>query len=404
MGVRAAECFVVCGLPASPVTVDGVAGFVGAGESYRPEVLSSYPPRPAGANRTRDDRRRRRPEVASSVAAASRALRDAARRGRSRRVRPSPRRPRTDVLPRRAHRRRRRARVLRVPRLFSAGAVADARGRPGAAQRVRADVRRARIARTDHRCPATRPQRRRGAVRVRHAAVVRRPAHRDHRRVVGRRPQRVVVVVVSLVKAYSSDWTDRTRRFGGSAPTSRVGTHSAPTRWAPDQSPPDQSPPAPRAHDALLRVRRDDRAAAGGGRRRVDRLAPTLGGRGIRTRDLGRVYRLGSLRLGSLRLGSLRLGRRLGLGPIVRRVADRFFASPRSRLDDSKRESALSGCPPNERVSRVAKRQRLSLVRRRRVFVRAVAPVPRRAKRDQGAFISFTLNQPSCFRMGDTIE
>ena len=30
MGVRAAECFVVCGLPASPVTVDGVAGFVGA--------------------------------------------------------------------------------------------------------------------------------------------------------------------------------------------------------------------------------------------------------------------------------------------------------------------------------------------------------------------------------------
>jgi len=65
MGVRAAECFVVCGLPASPVTVDGVAGFVGAGESYRPEVLSSYPPRPAGANEPAttgdDDDRKSRP-------------------------------------------------------------------------------------------------------------------------------------------------------------------------------------------------------------------------------------------------------------------------------------------------------------------------------------------------------
>lgn len=69
MGVRAAECFVVCGLPASPVTVDGVAGFVGAGESYRPEVLSSYPPRGAGTNRgetdepatTGDDQRSRPP-------------------------------------------------------------------------------------------------------------------------------------------------------------------------------------------------------------------------------------------------------------------------------------------------------------------------------------------------------
>ena len=58
MGVRAAECFVVCGLPASPVTVDGVAGFVGAGESYRPEVLSSYPPRARsrGAARGRSKR------------------------------------------------------------------------------------------------------------------------------------------------------------------------------------------------------------------------------------------------------------------------------------------------------------------------------------------------------------
>ena len=58
MGVRAAECFVVCGLPASPVTVDGVAGFVGAGESYRPEVLSSYPPRarpPRGAGTNRGE-------------------------------------------------------------------------------------------------------------------------------------------------------------------------------------------------------------------------------------------------------------------------------------------------------------------------------------------------------------
>ena len=42
--MRAVECLVVCGLPAQPVTVDGVAGFVGAGESYRPEVLQSYPP------------------------------------------------------------------------------------------------------------------------------------------------------------------------------------------------------------------------------------------------------------------------------------------------------------------------------------------------------------------------
>ena len=69
MGARAVECFVVCGLPASPVTVDGVAGFVGAGESYRPEVLSSYPPRarPRGAGAdgfepaTTDDDRRWRP-------------------------------------------------------------------------------------------------------------------------------------------------------------------------------------------------------------------------------------------------------------------------------------------------------------------------------------------------------
>ena len=101
-----------------------------------------------------------------------------------------------DVLPNRAHRRRRRARVLRVPRFFSAGAVADARGCAGAAQRVRADVRRARIARPDHRRPATRPQRRRGAVRVRYAALVRRPARRSHRRSAGRRPQRRVVVLL----------------------------------------------------------------------------------------------------------------------------------------------------------------------------------------------------------------
>ena len=65
MGVRAAECFVVCGLPASPVTVDGVAGFVGAGESYRPEVLSSYPPRriPGASRGVRDDEPRTHPDA-----------------------------------------------------------------------------------------------------------------------------------------------------------------------------------------------------------------------------------------------------------------------------------------------------------------------------------------------------
>ena len=193
--------------------------------------------------RARDDGRR--PEVATSVAAASRALRDAARRGRSRRVRPSPRRPRPDVLPNRAHRRRRRARVLRVPRFFSAGAVADARGCAGAAQRVRADVRRARIARPDHRRPATRPQRRRGAVRVRHAGALRRPARRNHRRGSRRRPQRRVVV--SLVERASRD-----RRTDRSGRVSRVGTHSAP-RWAPAWRAPAWR--APRAHDAILRVR-----------------------------------------------------------------------------------------------------------------------------------------------------
>jgi hypothetical protein len=42
---RAIDCFVVCGLPASPTTVRGTRGFVGAaGETYRPEVLESYPP------------------------------------------------------------------------------------------------------------------------------------------------------------------------------------------------------------------------------------------------------------------------------------------------------------------------------------------------------------------------
>lgn len=41
---RAVDCFAVCGLPASPVTVAGLGrGFVGAEEWYRPEVLASYP-------------------------------------------------------------------------------------------------------------------------------------------------------------------------------------------------------------------------------------------------------------------------------------------------------------------------------------------------------------------------
>ena len=41
--MRAVDCFAVCGLPASPVTLTGVMrGFVGAEERYRPEVLSSY--------------------------------------------------------------------------------------------------------------------------------------------------------------------------------------------------------------------------------------------------------------------------------------------------------------------------------------------------------------------------
>ena len=48
---RAVDCFAVCGLSASPVTVSGDArGFVGAEERYLPEVLSSYPSTSAGNN------------------------------------------------------------------------------------------------------------------------------------------------------------------------------------------------------------------------------------------------------------------------------------------------------------------------------------------------------------------
>ena len=48
---RAVDCFAVCGLSASPVTVSGVArGFVGAEERYLPEVLSSYPSTSSAGN------------------------------------------------------------------------------------------------------------------------------------------------------------------------------------------------------------------------------------------------------------------------------------------------------------------------------------------------------------------
>ena len=67
---RAVDCFVVCGLPAIPTTVAGNArGFVGAGETYRPEVLSSYPPRRVAPDATRannDDASGSRPAVAPS--------------------------------------------------------------------------------------------------------------------------------------------------------------------------------------------------------------------------------------------------------------------------------------------------------------------------------------------------
>ena len=122
MGVRAAGASSCAASPRrpSPSTASpgsSARGIVPPGGAL---VVSprARPPRGAGTNRgetdepatTGDDQGSRPP-----VAAASRALRDAARRGRSRRVRPS-RRPRPDVLPNRAHRRRRRARVLRVPR------------------------------------------------------------------------------------------------------------------------------------------------------------------------------------------------------------------------------------------------------------------------------------------------
>ena len=48
---RAVDCFAVCGLSASPVTVSGDArGFVGAEERYLPEVLSSYPSTSSAGN------------------------------------------------------------------------------------------------------------------------------------------------------------------------------------------------------------------------------------------------------------------------------------------------------------------------------------------------------------------
>ena len=48
---RAVDCFAVCGLSASPVTVSGDAhGFVDAKERYLPEVLSSYPSTPSARN------------------------------------------------------------------------------------------------------------------------------------------------------------------------------------------------------------------------------------------------------------------------------------------------------------------------------------------------------------------
>ena len=48
---RAVDCFAVCGLSASPVTVSGDAhGFVGAEERYLPELLSSYPSTSSAGN------------------------------------------------------------------------------------------------------------------------------------------------------------------------------------------------------------------------------------------------------------------------------------------------------------------------------------------------------------------
>ena len=118
------------------------------------------------------------------MAAAHGGVRDAARRGRPRRVEPTARCRHPRVLPHRPHRRTRARALLRVSLHPRAGAHEDARCRGRvAAERVRAAVRGARL-------PRAHP--RRTDARAEHARSVRVGIRRAERRAILRGARRIL--------------------------------------------------------------------------------------------------------------------------------------------------------------------------------------------------------------------